>query len=1099
MTESSNERVVTVLITDIEGSTALGDVRGDAVAMELVRAHEAIVRRCLPEGGRQIKSMGDGYMLAFESPELGIACALDMQDALATYNDKHPTEPLRVRMGLNLGPVIEEGGDLYGTTVNAVARIAAKAQRGQLLVSEGAKSALPDGDRWVFADRGLFWLKGLRERWRLFEVARSADAIRPAPVVAGRTPFVGREDERAALRLLVDAAMDGRGGFVILSGDAGVGKTRLAEELTTEARGRGLHAFAARCFEASRAHPYAPFVEILERAERETEHERFRVLLGETAPEISRLLPHLRRRYPDIPPPAELPPDQERRYLFASLRDVLGGLCRPNGAIVLIDDLHFADEATLLFLEQLAEDLIDVPILIIGTYIDAEASASRPLRGTIDKLVRRRLVERIPIGALGEDDVASFLAAFGGTTPPADLVSFLFRETEGNAFFLEEVVRHLAAEDLLFDRTGGWRSDIQAGVFDIPETVRLTVGRRLDTLSDDTRRILTMASAVGRDFVLELIERLAGSDDDVLLDALDDAERAGLISSSDDAGLVRYRFAHQLIQQTLLGDTSLTRRQLLHLRVADAMEDLYAATVAEHSAEIAYHLGEAGRRADPSRTSRLLVMAGERAIEAAAYDEGARYFDRALALLPANDPAVRAPLIEKLGLAERSSGHPTAAIATWREAIDAYEAAGDGAAIARLCLDAGLQVARWLRRRESAELAQRGLDALREGPSPMRAGLLALAGIAAGDAGRYDEADDLLTQALTMARSYDDDRVLGMVLYSKAANHFTFRQFAECAEFGRESIEYLRRAGDLWNLANVLGFVGQSLGWLGRFEDAYEAAEGAKPLAQRLGNWVAYVYADRARAWRYVAVDPDIDLLRADGKRDLDLGNKLGYDWLRSVGYARMSVAAFWRGDWEEAIDLAEEAAKREGVGTGGGHVARVFLLKVYAGHTDDARGLIETLRHGLTATGSPSLTSWNVVLSAAEGFAMLGEDDDAYLLYPLALEAMANGTLFRGWDYRMIQTIAGIGAACGRDWTAAETHFETALALTKTLPFRIEEPDACRFYADMLLKRGEDGDGSRARDLLTRAIAGYERIGMPSHRALAQERLSTLAAGQIA
>ncbi len=1082
---------VAVLITDIEGSTAFGDTRGDASAMDLVRAHEAIVQRCLPVGGRQIKTMGDGAMLAFDTPDLGIACALDMQDAFAQHNDEHPGEPLRVRMGLNVGPVIEEGGDIYGTTVNAVARIAAKAQRGQLLVSEAAKNSLDSDSEWVLVDRGLYWLKGLRERWRLFEVARTSEAIRPAAIGAGRTPFVGREDERASLRLLLDAAIDGRGAFAVLSGDAGVGKTRLAEELSAEADGRGMRTFTARCFEASQAHPFAPFVEILERVERETDAPRFRALLGEAAPEISRLLPHLRRRYPDIPPPAELPPDQERRYLFASLRSVLSGLCYPTGAMIVLDDLHFADEPTLLFLEQLADELAAMPLFVVATYIDAEASASGPLRRTIDKLVRRRSIERIALGSLTEGEVASFLDAFGASAPPPEFVTFLFRETEGNAFFLEEVVRHLGAEDLLFDRNGAWRSPAGA-LLDVPETVRLAVSRRLDALSDDSRRVLTTVSAIGRDFGLELVDRLVDVDEDALLDALDDAERAGLLTSSDDGGGVRFKFAHQLIRQTLLAEASLTRRQLLHVRVADAMEDVYTATLPEHSAEIAYHLGEAGRRADPTRTCRFLVMAGERAIEAAAYEEGARYFDRALALLPAGEPAARAPLIEKLGLAERSSGPPGAAIATWREAIDAYDAAGDRQAIARLCLDAGVQVARWLRRRESVELAERGLAALGDEPSPVRAGLIALAGIAAGDAGRYEQADERLTEALEMARGFDDDRILGMVLYSKAANHFTFSQFAQCVEYGQESVDHLRRAGDLWNLANVQGFVGQSFGWMGRFAEAYDAAEGAKPLAERLGNWVAYVYADRARAWRYLATEPDIGRLKADGRRDLELGDTLGYDWLRSVGFARMSVAAFWQGDWEEAIDLAEEAAQSEGVGAGGGHTARLFLLKAYTRQVEEANGLLATLRRDVARSAMP-LSARNSVLSAVEGLAILGRDDDAYELYPAVIDAMSDGTVFRGWDTRLIRSIAGISAGCGREWDVAEQHFEAALAQAESLPFRIEEPDTCRFFAEMLLKRGGAGDASRARELLDRAVGAYGKLGMPSHRALAERRLATL------
>jgi class 3 adenylate cyclase/tetratricopeptide (TPR) repeat protein len=1088
---------LTVLITDMEGSTAFIDTRGDALAMDLIRVHEQLVREVVRRhAGREIKSMGDGFMIAFTRAEAGVACALDILHALDRHNESHSDAPIRVRMGINTGPVIEEGGDLYGTTVNAASRISAKARSGQVLVSEQVRADTADAGDWNFIDRGLFWLKGLRERWPLYEVTRGAPAPR-ATAPEGRVPFIDREDERAALRVYVDAALDGRGGLVLLAGDTGSGKTRLAEEVGLEASGRGMRLLVGRCYEASQTHPFGPFVDILETVERSVSPETFRTMLGDAAGEIARLIPHIRRRYPDVPAPAELPdPDQARRYLFASVRDVLAGMARDRPLYLILDDLHWSDEPSLLFLEQLTLELANLPIFVIGTYIQAELGASRALQTMIEVLHRRRLVERFHIGPLAEDDLGALLEALAGKHPPAPLVQRLYRETEGNVFFAEEVVRHLLEQERIFDAAGEWRADLDVFELDLPETVRMTIGRRLEGLDESTRGVLTTAAVVGRAFGFDLLEVLTEMSEEDLIDALDEAERSRVIISTSEGGAVQFRFSHELIRQTLVSDVSLTRRQLLHHRIAGAMESVYASSIAEHAVDMAYHLREAGRRADPRTTTRFLVLAGERALEAAAYEEAARHFDRALALIPPTDDAARAPVLEKLGAAERSLGHPDDSISTWREALDAYQAAGDVDAVARLALEAGIQVAWWLRRKDTVVLADRGLKALGDVASNYRAGLLALKGIVESQAGgSYDRAVELLDEALEMARRQDDDRILGMVLYSKAAHHFAFSEFPETVDFGTESIDYLRSGGDLWNLANVLGYVGQSLGWIGQFDEAARITEGAKDLAERLGNWVAYVYVDRARAWRHLARRPDPDRLIEDGRRDLELGRRLGYPWLQGVGHARMSVGAFQRGRWDEAIASAEASAQFEGGAAGGGHTGRLFAYHAYAGHRDEAMAILGRLRTAFpTSQGRYGTSSWNSLYFVAEGLAVLGEREEAAALHPLVARGVsAGGTLFRGWDYRVLHTVAGISATCARSWDEAEAHFTAAADLVERLPFRAELPEMCRFYAQMLIERDGPGDDDRAREMLSAAIEASYEFGMPAHERLARDVLDTL------
>ncbi len=231
---------------------------------------------------------------------------------------------------------------------------------------------------------------------------------------------MGREKERTELIHSLDHAAEGHGGLVMLGGEPGVGKTRLAEEVLAEAGRRGYLALTGRCYENEGAQPYSPFIELVEDAGRLIDDAMKRAL-GEGGGEVARLVPALRQRFPELSQPVELPPEQERRYLYNSIRDFVGRASDIQPICVLLDDLHWADEGSLLLLDRVAEDLAGLRVLLIGTYRDVELDLSRPLARTLDGLVRRHLASRLPIKRLPEADVGRMLEALGGATPPAAL------------------------------------------------------------------------------------------------------------------------------------------------------------------------------------------------------------------------------------------------------------------------------------------------------------------------------------------------------------------------------------------------------------------------------------------------------------------------------------------------------------------------------------------------------------------------------------------------------------------------------------------------------------------------------------------------------
>ncbi len=241
MAEALPEGTVTILFTDLVGSTDLATSRGDEAAQEILRAQRDLTRQKVEEhSGHEVKSTGDGFMVAFASARKAVACAVEIQRALEEHNRRQsPDQQFKLRMGLNTGEAIQEEGDLYGAAVNAAARICAKAKGDQLLVSQMVKDLVGLDADVPFADRGRFRLKGFPQRWHLFEAVWQPETL-AMPALLERTPFVGREEERAELRRLLDRAAGGRGALVMIGGEPGVGKTRLAEELVAEARQRNM-------------------------------------------------------------------------------------------------------------------------------------------------------------------------------------------------------------------------------------------------------------------------------------------------------------------------------------------------------------------------------------------------------------------------------------------------------------------------------------------------------------------------------------------------------------------------------------------------------------------------------------------------------------------------------------------------------------------------------------------------------------------------------------------------------------------------------------------------------------------------------------------
>jgi tetratricopeptide (TPR) repeat protein len=324
--------------------------------------------------------------------------------------------------------------------------------------------------------------------------------------------------------------------------------------------------------------------------------------------------------------------------------------------VFLYEDLHWADESTLLLLEHLAPELANLRILVIGTYRPTDLRPDRPFSRSLANLTRARLAIDIALRPFNRDEVATMVAHRVGKTPPPALIDLLYAETEGNPFFAEETVRHLLETGKLFDQAGGWRTDIGVGETEVPRSVALLIGRRLEGLAPETLKVMAAAAVIGRVFSFDLLATISGASEDELFDALEDAEHRHIIAEVAGGGEARYGFEHEQYRQTMLGQFSLARRQRLHLRVAEALEASTRPSAALPTVEIANHLELAGSASPPTRTATALMASGRTALDALAFEDAMRLLERAAAHVEGADAELYATAVALQARALRGSG-----------------------------------------------------------------------------------------------------------------------------------------------------------------------------------------------------------------------------------------------------------------------------------------------------------------------------------------------------------------------------------------------------------------------------------------------------------
>ncbi len=855
----------------------------------------------------------------------------------------------------------------------------------------------------------------------------------PSALAPGRgAPFAGRSDLLTRLRAAWEDAQAGPPRLWLIVGEPGIGKTRLAAELAATVHMAGGRVLYGRAYPEPVA-PYQPFAEALGVA-------RFTELVGSA--------------------------ESDRYVLFDA---VAGELARPPGALLVVDDLHWADRPAVLMLQHVLRSTQASPLLVVGTYRGAEVDAGHPLADMLGELRRERPFERIELGGLAAEELRGLVEGVTGSSGRDSFLQALRDETDGNPLFVEEVLRHLA-------ESGRGEEPMTSGALErigVPEGVKDVVGRRLARLGEHANHVLAVASVIGRRFGMDVVEPLAGLGEDALIGALDEALAADLIAEERGAP-GRFSFKHALVRETVYDSLSQIRRVRLHKRVGEALATIHARDLDPYLGELAHHFVQAALDGDADDAVRYATAAGDHALEQLAYEDAARNYQVALEALELTHREAdhqRCDLLLALGAAEARSGAGVSARAHFEEAADVADRIGSPARLALAALGYGTDVLGglwWLSVGQAEErmvdLLERALAALPP-DGPLRARVLAQRAMQLYWTTERDRGQEISARAVEMARASADPRT---VLYTLAARH--------AAMWGPDAVrEQLAVADEVVRLAELTGDRERGLAGLGwRITDLLALGD-RDAIDAAVETCVRWADSIRQPAHRWYATHCLATLALLDGRFD-------AVEELTSTALSfnpqlhDQSASQSWAIQMYALRDEQGRLDELEHVMVGGVELYptvpawRCALASLYA-ETDRAtecRAEFDTLAADDFA-GIPRDGNWLTSMAySARACAWLGDRTRAATLHQLMLPyASLNVVIGLGLHVvGSVEHFLGLLAATTERWDDAERHFDAARAMHERLRSPPLTAHTDLGHGRMLVTRGRPEDRARARAL---------------------------------
>jgi DNA-binding SARP family transcriptional activator len=908
---------------------------------------------------------------------------------------------------------------------------------------------------------------------------------RPAAALASHDEFVGRHRELGALVSGLDDALAGRGAVLLIAGEAGIGKSRLLDELARHAAERGARVLWGRCWEAGGAPAYWPWVQSFRAYVEARDRDELRDELGAHPGELATLLPELRELFDDLPAPVGLEAEAARFRLFEAVASFLVEAAHAQPLVLVLDDLHAADEPSLLLLQFLGTKVGGAAVLVVGAYRDVELEADTPLASVVAELGRERTTRQLELGGLSESEVGRLIESNSGSPAPERSLRAIHRGTEGNPLFVGEIVRLLSSEGRLAEVDLGATDALPLG-----PGVREVIGRRLRHLSEDGRSILALASVLGREFEFNALMHLSGRPEDELLDALEEALATRVISEVPGAP-DRLRFAHALIRDTLYGGLSGPRRQRLHREAGEALEALYAADRELHLAELAHHFVAAGRAGDEAMAIDYARRAGDRAVRLLAWEEAIRLYRLALdALTPATptDDELRCRLLLALGEAQARAGDDREAKSTLLRAAELAKARRLPELLARAAAAYGGRLL-WMRALTDERLVpllEDALAALEDDDSVLRVQLLSrLAAARRGEPSRQPR-ERLRDEALRGARRIGDPATLAYAIDATLAAVEGPLNVDEQVAQSEELIALATAIGDPERLFGAHEHMFWNTWTLGDPDRRASALESMIGLAEELRQPAQLWLATAAKAavaladGRFALAEQLIERAVATGERALSWSTA-------STRMLQLLVLHRERGTLDDLEGMLGGSTPTFHSPLVRGSVLSV--VNAWLGRDADVSTALDEL-------GRHDISKWHVdeewllclclLAEACDRTGAIGFAERLYrALRPYgALNAVGVGEV--GLD-SVSRSLGVLATILGHPVDAAD-HFEAALVMNTRMGTAPGVAHTQLGYARMLVGRGDQADEAKARELAGSAQETYRGLGMKSFATEAEE-----------
>ena len=1066
------------------------DVLADVEGEQLRRAHFRLLQETVAaHGADPARNLGDGLLVVFPSAVQALGAAISLQQAVDRHN-RTDENPLDVRVGLHVGEPISDEADYFGRPVLATRHVCASAEAGQIVGSHLVRSLVGGRGEFQFIDRAALTLPGAAEPLATVEVAwqagPSGQRATPAPLppaLADVDAFVGRDAELSRLREIWERTKPGtRPQVAMVAGEPGVGKTRLVAELAGEAHAEGAVVLFGRCDEEPLT-PYDPVVQALTWYVDNRPASEVAPQLGPLGGELMRLVPLMGDRIPGLTPPPPGDADTDRYRLFEAVAGLLENVSRNQPVLLVFDDLQWADKATLLLLRHIVRSTTAGGLLVVGTYRDVDLTRAHPLVETLAELRRQQVVERIALTGLDEGEVAQLLGSLTATAIRPDVAAALHRETEGNPYFVREMLQHLVDTRALDDHDRA----ISVEDIGVPESVRELIGRRLLRLSNETNELLAEASVIGRQFDLEILAAVSGHSPEEVLETLEQAMTARLVREVADR-VDRFAFSHVLVHETLYVEVSSIRRARVHGRVAAALEERYGADPAR-LAELAHHYYEAARAGVTEKAVEYCRLAGDRALLHLAYEEAAGHYERALGVLEleldneATDRH-RGSLLVALGEAWRRAGEWERSRTAFLRAIDIGRRLGEGEMVAEAALGLGTG----LSAHESFDVSgtiddalvailEEALAMIPEEDSSVRARLLGRLAVAIYWAAPRERRRELSESAVAMAERCGDEVAHVATLVSRYYALWGPEYMEDSVRSANEILRIAQETGQTKRVLDARMFRMMAMFDRGEVQSIDEETAAfqtdAAELRQPYYLWYsAVLLATRALLdGSFAEAEKLAEEALAVGERAQDpaaiviYGAQMLWSWREQGRTAELEVAMSSILDVAGAMPIA--------------HVAKAWVA-AELGNFEAACEQLENLKAGNFGALNTAPGWMAGTMMMAELAHVLGDAEHAATVYEL-LAPYAGHTVmvWLAFCAGPVDYYLGLLSTTLGDADRARSHFEAATALAGTMGARPMLAHIEHAHAQLLLRAGtREGDPDPV-ILLDRAAQTAEELGM--------------------